>query len=79
MTTKTFDDKLPSIAIEGSLSNYLTQIKKFPMLSSEEEYMLARRWRDRPSQTGDYSVLGCRSAGKTEPDYASQNGADGFG
>ncbi len=47
MTTKTFDDKLPSIAIEGSLSNYLTQIKKFPMLSSEEEYMLARRWRDR--------------------------------
>jgi len=47
MTTKTFNDKLPSIAIEGSLSNYLTQIKKFPMLSSEEEYMLARRWRDR--------------------------------
>jgi len=47
MTTKTFDDKLPSLAIEGSLSNYLTQIKKFPMLTSEEEYMLARRWRDR--------------------------------
>ena len=47
MSTKTFDNKLPSLAIEGSLSNYLTQIKKFPMLTSEEEYMLARRWRDR--------------------------------
>ena len=38
---------LPSIAIEGSLSNYLTQIKKFPMLSAEEEYMLAKSWKDR--------------------------------
>ena len=47
MATKTFNNNLPSIAIEGSLSKYLTQIKKFPMLSSEEEYMLARRWRDR--------------------------------
>jgi len=47
MTTKTFDNNLPSIAIEGSLSNYLEQIKKFPMLSLKEEYMLARRWKDR--------------------------------
>jgi len=47
MTTKTIDNNLPSIAIEGSLSNYLEQIKKFPMLSLDEEYMLARRWKDR--------------------------------
>ncbi len=47
MSTKTFDSNLPSIALEGSLSNYLTQIKKFPMLSAEEEYMLAKNWRDR--------------------------------
>ena len=47
MTTKTVDMKLPSIQLEGSLSSYLEQIKKFPMLSSEEEYMLAKRWRDR--------------------------------
>ena len=33
--------------IEGSLSSYLAQIKKFPMLSAEEEYMLAKSWRDR--------------------------------
>jgi RNA polymerase sigma-32 factor len=44
---KTFKQNLPSIAIEGSLSNYLTQIKKFPILEAEEEYMLAKSWKDR--------------------------------
>tara|TARA_B100000029_G_scaffold472485_1_gene513037 strand:- start:1577 stop:2476 length:900 start_codon:yes stop_codon:yes gene_type:complete len=47
MVTKTINTNLPSVSIEGSLSNYLTQIKKFPMLSAEEEYMLAKSWRDR--------------------------------
>jgi len=46
MNTKTIDANLPAIALEGSLSKYLVQIKKFPMLSSEEEYMLAKSWRD---------------------------------
>ena len=47
MNTKTIDSNLPSIASEGSLSSYLTQIKKFPILSAEEEYMLAKNWKDR--------------------------------
>ena len=47
MNTKTIGSNLPSIDIEGSLSSYLTQIKKFPMLSAEEEYMLAKSWKDR--------------------------------
>ena len=47
MSTKTTNTNLPSIAAEGSLSNYLAQIKKFPMLSAEEEYMLAKSWQDR--------------------------------
>ncbi len=47
MSTKTFNSNLPSIAIEGSLSNYLTQIKKFPILSLEEEYTLAKNWRSK--------------------------------
>jgi len=46
MSVKTIDKNLP-VALEGSLSRYLTQIKKFPMLSQEEEYMLAKSWRDR--------------------------------
>ena len=47
MVAKTINTNLPSVSIEGSLSSYLTQIKKFPMLSAEEEYMLAKSWRDR--------------------------------
>ena len=47
MSTKTIRSNLPIIGLEGSLSNYLTQIKKFPILSAEEEYMLAKSWRDR--------------------------------
>ena len=47
MNTKTINSNLPSIGLEGSLVSYLTQIKKFPILSSEEEYMLAKNWRSR--------------------------------
>ena len=47
MSTKTITSNLPSIDVEGSLSSYLAQIKKFPMLSAEEEYMLAKSWKDR--------------------------------
>ena len=36
---------LPAPSI-GGLSVYLAQIKKFPMLDAEEEYMLAKNWRD---------------------------------
>ncbi|MDR3511880.1 MAG: RNA polymerase sigma factor RpoH [Caulobacteraceae bacterium] len=31
---------------EGGLSRYLTEIRKFPMLSKDEEFMLAKRWRE---------------------------------
>ena len=47
MVAKTIYTNLPSASIEGSLSNYLTRIKKFPILSAEEEYMLAKSWQDR--------------------------------
>ena len=36
---------LPALSNEGGLSEYLAQIKKFPMLDAEEEYMLAKNWR----------------------------------
>ena len=47
MVAKTIYTNLPSVAIEESLSSYLAQIKKFPMLTAEEEYMLAKNWRDK--------------------------------
>ena len=34
------------IAPEGNLSRYLQEIRKFPMLGPEEEYVLAKRFRD---------------------------------
>ena len=36
---------LPALSNDGALSAYLTQIKKFPMLDAEEEYMLAKNWK----------------------------------
>ena len=46
MTNKTEITNLPSPSV-GGLSLYLTQIKKFPMLDAEEEYLLAKNWKDR--------------------------------
>ena len=37
--------KYPALSNEGGLSVYLDQIKKFPMLDAEEEYMLAKNWK----------------------------------
>ena len=31
---------------DGGLSRYLSEIRKFPMLAKEEEFMLAKRWRE---------------------------------
>ena len=41
----TINNSLPALSNEGGLSAYLEQIKKFPMLAAEEEYMLAKNWR----------------------------------
>ena len=47
MTSITSNYNLPTLSGEGGLSEYLIQIKKFPMLEREEEYMLAKNWRNR--------------------------------
>ena len=41
----------------GSLSLYLTQIKKFPMLDAEEEYMLAKNWRENGSLQSAHKLV----------------------
>ncbi len=38
---------LPALTPEGSLSRYLQEIRKFPMLEPEQEYMLAKAWREK--------------------------------
>jgi RNA polymerase sigma-32 factor len=37
---------LAMISPEGGLSRYLTEIRKFPMLTKDEEFMLAKAWRE---------------------------------
>ncbi len=37
---------LPMISGESGLGRYLMQIRRFPMLEPQEEYMLAKRWRE---------------------------------
>jgi RNA polymerase sigma-32 factor len=37
---------LPAPSPEGGLNRYLQEIRRFPMLEPEEEYMLAKRWVD---------------------------------
>ncbi|MFL2887534.1 MAG: RNA polymerase sigma factor RpoH [Pelagibacterales bacterium MED-G40] len=46
MSTKSNISNLPIPSVRG-LSLYLAQIKKFPMLDAEEEYMLAKNWKER--------------------------------
>ena len=45
MNNKNQLSNLP-VPTSGGLSVYLAQIKKFPMLDAEEEYMLAKNWRE---------------------------------
>jgi RNA polymerase sigma-32 factor len=37
---------LPVLVSEGGLSHYLQEIRRFPMLEPQQEYMLAKRWRE---------------------------------
>ena len=36
--------QLPTVPQDGNLGRYLQDIRKFPMLDADEEYMLAKRW-----------------------------------
>ena len=37
---------LPTVATSGGLTRYLEEIRRFPMLEPQEEYMLAKRWQE---------------------------------
>lgn len=40
------DRGLPALHSDTGLKRYLTEIRKFPLLAPEEEYMLAKRWKE---------------------------------
>ena len=37
---------LPTLTAEPGFPHYLEEIRRFPMLERQEEYMLAKRWRE---------------------------------
>ena len=49
---------LPMIAAgEGGLSRYLDEIRRFPMLEPQEEYMLAKRWREHGDRDAAHKLV----------------------
>jgi RNA polymerase sigma-32 factor len=48
---------IPSLTPEGSLSRYLQEIRKFPMLEPQEEYMLAKRWKEHDDSEAAHKLV----------------------
>ncbi len=48
---------LPAIAPEASLSRYLQEIRKFPMQEPEEEYVLAKSWREHNDSAAAHKLV----------------------
>jgi len=42
----TVTNSLPVLSADGGLSKYLREIRSFPVLEAEEEFMLAKRWQE---------------------------------
>src|SRR5687768_16798538 len=48
---------LPTISSEGGLQRYLQDIRQFPMLQPEEEFMLAKRWREHGDRKAAHKLV----------------------
>jgi RNA polymerase sigma-32 factor len=48
---------LPVLNGESGLSRYLSEIRKFPMLEPQEEYMLAKRWREHDDRDAAHRLV----------------------
>ena len=48
---------LPTVSSEGGLQRYLQEIRQFPMLQPEEEFMLAKRWREHGDREAAHKLV----------------------
>ena len=48
---------LPVLNGESGLSRYLAEIRKFPMLEPQQEYMLAKRWREHDDRDAAHQLV----------------------
>ena len=48
---------LPFVTAEPGLTHYLEEIRRFPMLERQEEYMLAKRWREHGDRDAAHKLV----------------------
>ncbi|HKY94110.1 MAG TPA: RNA polymerase sigma factor RpoH [Kiloniellales bacterium] len=48
---------LPVLAGEGNLGRYLQEIRKFPLLEQDEEYLLAKRWQEKGDSEAAHKLV----------------------
>src|SRR3974377_1540828 len=48
---------LPSVAASGGLARYLEEIRRFPMLEPQQEYMLAQRWQEHEEAAAAQNIV----------------------
>src|SRR5580693_737800 len=48
---------LPMISAESGLSRYLAEIRRFPMLEPQQEFMLAKRWREHEDREAAHKLV----------------------
>ena len=48
---------LPALKAESGLSHYLGEIRRFPMLEPQEEYVLARSWREHGDREAAHKLV----------------------
>src|SRR5215468_11403488 len=48
---------LPILTAEPSLAHYLEEIQRFPMLERQEEYVLAKRWREQGDRDAAHKLV----------------------
>jgi RNA polymerase sigma-32 factor len=48
---------LPIMTAEGGLTRYLEEIRRFPMLEPQQEYMLAKRWREHGDRDAAHKLV----------------------
>ena len=48
---------IPALGGDASLNRYLAEIRKFPLLAPEEEYMLAKRWEEHQDSAAAHKLV----------------------
>ncbi|HET9935411.1 MAG TPA: RNA polymerase sigma factor RpoH [Methyloceanibacter sp.] len=48
---------LPSVGAQGGLTRYLEEIRRFPMLEPQQEYMLAKSWREHGDRDAAHQLV----------------------